>query len=315
MIGGVRIGAGITINQNGVISVASGGSSVTVVNVLTSTSATDALSAAQGKVLKGLIDAIPPPPTWSTLAGKPAIPTVVNALTSTSTTHALSAAQGKILDDKITALGSGGSSIIVEDSLSSRSRTNALSAEKGRVLNDMIGAIKAVKSPDNSVLNIVKMTQGAYNALANQGCHHPLCNPMTLNFGSAAVTGLKIGAAGVARLMAGTNQIWPSLPFGSLRPATFTPHTPKAGDTIRYTQLLSIDASSTPHTGDYIPYTITGVGSSDISIARNGFALLELASANNWALKLDLPTTASAAGKTITISWGGFTGTSSIRVT
>ena len=68
-----KIGSGITIT-NGVISVASsggGGSSVNVVNALTSTSATDALSANQGKVLKGLIDAIPPPPTWSTLTGKP----------------------------------------------------------------------------------------------------------------------------------------------------------------------------------------------------------------------------------------------------
>ena len=158
------------------------------------------------------------------------------------------------------------------------------------------------------------MTQGAYNALANQGCHHPLCNPMTLNFGSATVTGLKIGAAGVARLMAGTNQIWPSLPFGSLLPATFTPSSPKAGDTIQYKQLLSIDPSSTPHTGDYIQYSISGVGSSDIGIARNSFAILALEPGNNWVLRLDIPTTASAAGKTITITWSGF-GAKSIRVT
>lgn len=58
----------------------------TVVNNLTSTSTTSALSAYQGKVLKGLID------TTSV-----AIPDVINNLTSTSTTNALSAYQGKIL--------------------------------------------------------------------------------------------------------------------------------------------------------------------------------------------------------------------------
>jgi len=64
-----------------------GGSSVTVINSLTSTSTTNALSAAQGKVLKDTIDALPAPVT------------VENVLNSTSTTNALSAAQGKALMD------------------------------------------------------------------------------------------------------------------------------------------------------------------------------------------------------------------------
>lgn len=64
-------------------------SSVTVENLLTSTSTTNALSAAQGKALKAAIDAIPAPTTPVT---------VVDALNSNSTTSALSAAQGKALE-------------------------------------------------------------------------------------------------------------------------------------------------------------------------------------------------------------------------
>jgi len=72
-------------------------SSVTVENVLTSTSTTSALSANQGKVLKAAIDAIPAPTTPIT---------VVDALNSNSTTSALSAAQGKALEDTKAPLAS-----------------------------------------------------------------------------------------------------------------------------------------------------------------------------------------------------------------
>jgi hypothetical protein len=67
-------------------------SSVTVENLLTSTSTTNALSANQGKALKAAIDAIPAPTTPVT---------VVDALNSNSTTSALSAAQGKALNDAL----------------------------------------------------------------------------------------------------------------------------------------------------------------------------------------------------------------------
>ena len=61
-----------------------------VVDTLTSTSTTSALSAKQGKELKALVD------------GKTSV-TVINSLTSTSTTNALSAKQGKVLNDKLSA--------------------------------------------------------------------------------------------------------------------------------------------------------------------------------------------------------------------
>ena len=65
-----------------------------VVDNLDSTSTTSALSANQGRVLKGLVD------------GKLAKSDVVNSLSNTSTTKALSAAQGKALNDRINGLGS-----------------------------------------------------------------------------------------------------------------------------------------------------------------------------------------------------------------
>ena len=65
-----------------------------VVDNLDSTSTTSALSANQGRVLKGLVD------------GKLSKADVVNSLSDASTTKALSAAQGKALNDKISALGS-----------------------------------------------------------------------------------------------------------------------------------------------------------------------------------------------------------------
>ena len=65
-----------------------------VVDNLDSTSTTSALSANQGRVLKGLVD------------GKLAKSDVVNSLSDTSTTKALSAAQGKALNDKVSAIGS-----------------------------------------------------------------------------------------------------------------------------------------------------------------------------------------------------------------
>ena len=93
------------------------GSKVDVVDKLEETnSGTDALSAKQGWVLKGLI------------------PSVEDSLTSTSTTSALSAKQGK----ELKALVDGKTSVTVINSLTSTSTTNALSAKQGKVLNDKI---------------------------------------------------------------------------------------------------------------------------------------------------------------------------------
>lgn len=90
---------------------------ITIENVLTSTSATNALSANQGKVLNDKISAIK-------------VPGIVDNLNSTSTTNALSANQGKILNDKINALNIPS----VVDNLTSTSTTSALSANQGKVL-------------------------------------------------------------------------------------------------------------------------------------------------------------------------------------
>lgn len=79
----------------------------TVTNSLTSTSTTSALSAAQGKVLKDSLDDLAPVASsgsYTDLTGKPTIPSVINTLTSTLTASALSAYQGKVLKGLIDAL-------------------------------------------------------------------------------------------------------------------------------------------------------------------------------------------------------------------
>lgn len=56
VLGGVKVGSGLAIDANGVLSAT--GTDVDIINNLTSDRADAALAAAQGKVLKGLIDAL-----------------------------------------------------------------------------------------------------------------------------------------------------------------------------------------------------------------------------------------------------------------
>ena len=56
VLGGVKVGSGLAIDENGVLSAT--GTDVDIINNLTSDRADAALAAAQGKVLKGLIDAL-----------------------------------------------------------------------------------------------------------------------------------------------------------------------------------------------------------------------------------------------------------------
>lgn len=98
------------------LSTEGGVASITVENVLTSTSTTNALSAAQGKVLNDALATKVPKDGNKVLSevnftsalknkldGLKNV-TVENILTSTSTANALSSAQGKALNDKIAAL-------------------------------------------------------------------------------------------------------------------------------------------------------------------------------------------------------------------
>lgn len=94
---------------------------VGIVDNLTSTSNTAALSANQGRVLNGLI-------TSNKV-------TVENVLTSTSAVNALSANQGRILNGLITS-----NKVSVVNNLTSTSTTAALSAAQGRQLKSLIDA-------------------------------------------------------------------------------------------------------------------------------------------------------------------------------
>lgn len=58
VLGGIKVGANLNITADGVLNATGGGTSVGVVDNLTSISTTDALSANQGRILKSLIDAI-----------------------------------------------------------------------------------------------------------------------------------------------------------------------------------------------------------------------------------------------------------------
>ncbi len=109
----------------GLMDAASGGNAVVVEDSLTSTSANNALSANQGRVLNGKI------------------PSIVDSLTSDSTTSALSAKQGKELKALIDAKpsGGGGSSVTVIDNLESTSTTAALSANQGKVIGDKLNGL------------------------------------------------------------------------------------------------------------------------------------------------------------------------------
>jgi hypothetical protein len=89
-----------------------------IINVLNSSETAKPLSAAQGKVLKDLIDT-----KTNTV--------VVDNLNSTNGTNALSAAQGKVLKDLVDTK----TNTVVVDNLSSTSSTSALSANQGRLLD------------------------------------------------------------------------------------------------------------------------------------------------------------------------------------
>lgn len=121
--------------------------SVGVLNVLDSMSEVSALSAKQGKVLKDSIDGI-------------TSITVVDNLASNSTTSALSAKQGKVLSDAITSAVS----TVVVDSLSSNSETSALSAKQGKALKDLVDTKTSV-----AVLDVLNSDSATSALSARQG--------------------------------------------------------------------------------------------------------------------------------------------------
>ena len=123
--------------------------SINVINSLTSDSVVGALSAAQGKALKTLVDT-------KTSVG------VLNVLDSMSEVSALSAKQGKVLKDSIDGI----TSITVVDNLASNSTTSALSANQGRVLGVAIG-----NKLDASLYN--EYYKGVYSTSGALSIAHP----------------------------------------------------------------------------------------------------------------------------------------------
>ncbi len=150
---------------NGVAFEVSPPSALTVINNLTSTSTTAALSAAQGKALNTLADA-----NAAGVADRVRFTDVVDNLTSAATDKPLSANQGKALKAIIDGLNADGhvqtvawdaalrtitvtaedgtqnafvipdEVIAVEANLASTDDTKALAASQGKILNDKISA-------------------------------------------------------------------------------------------------------------------------------------------------------------------------------
>lgn len=137
----------------------------TVINTLESDSATDALSAAQGKALKASIDAIH--------------------------THANKAELDKIIEGKVEAwdakaegthkhkLADISDMFVVENILTSESVSNALSAAQGKALNDRLIVVETAKHEHANKGELDKVTDGkvaAWDAKAEANHTHELAD-------------------------------------------------------------------------------------------------------------------------------------------
>lgn len=228
--GSYKAGLGDIINDLyvRVAAAGSGGGSTTVEDALTSVSATNALSANQGRVLNNKIPAVEDLLTSTSTATaltanqgrvlNNKIPAVENVLTSVTTTTALSAAQGKVLNDKIptvenvltsvtttTALSAAQGKVLndkipaVDNSLASASTTNALAAAQGKALNDKLvapAAGRTITVSDNAVLTDVTTTIRANSASA---IVITIPNDSTVAWaGDALLSAIQLGAGAVS---------------------------------------------------------------------------------------------------------------------
>ena len=181
-LGGVKIGNNLIITEDGTLS-AIGGIGITVVDNLTSTSAIDALSANQGRVLNGKITAldtnignmqqdiiniednmittIQKNGTTLPISNKTVnitVPTKTSDLTNNSnfvadsnyvhTDNNFTTA----LKNKLDGIANGATKVIVENNLTSSSIDNALSANQGRNLD--INKVTRIYASDSDIDNI-----------------------------------------------------------------------------------------------------------------------------------------------------------------
>lgn len=181
-LGGVKIGNNLIITEDGTLS-AIGGIGITVVDDLTSTSAIDALSANQGRVLNGKITAldtnigdmqqdiiniednmittIQKNGTTLPISNKTVnitVPTKTSDLTNNSnfvadsnyvhTDNNFTTA----LKNKLDGIANGATKVIVENNLTSSSIDNALSANQGRNLD--INKVTRIYVSDSDIDNI-----------------------------------------------------------------------------------------------------------------------------------------------------------------
>ena len=181
-LGGIKIGNNLIITEDGTLS-AIGGIGITVVDNLTSTSAIDALSANQGRVLNdkiaaldtniediqqdiiniedNMITTIQKNGTTLPISNKTVnitVPTKTSELTNNSNFVADSSYVHTdnnfttALKNKLNGIASGATKVVVEDNLTSSSATNALSANQGRNLNT--NKVTRIQVSDSDIDNI-----------------------------------------------------------------------------------------------------------------------------------------------------------------
>jgi hypothetical protein len=183
------------------------GNGTVIVDNLTTSSATSALSASQGVAIKVITDGLKP----------------LNLLTSTDTTKNLSAAQGKVLNDKFTPI----------DNLTSTDGAKTLSAAQGKILNDFIVDLQTLGTQLTATgtdtltgftaedVASLTLTKGkwvvfgsiAMNQTANEGVSEYICGVITTNPTAYTTQDIFVSSAGsVLCRMAGGEDLAVSTP-------------------------------------------------------------------------------------------------------
>ena len=137
----------------------------TVINTLESDSATDALSAAQGKALKASIDAI------HTHANKDELDKIIEGKVEAWDAKAEGTHKHKLADIS--------DMFVVENILTSESVSNALSAAQGKALNDRLVVVETAKHEHANKGELDKVTDGkvaAWDAKAEANHTHELAD-------------------------------------------------------------------------------------------------------------------------------------------
>lgn len=169
---------------------------IDVINNLTSTSTTNALSANQGKVLNETIDGVSHSVSdLSTTVSN----LVVDNLTTNDGTKALSAKQGKILNETIDDVShsvydlTNRVSNLVVDNLTTNDGTKALSAKQGKIIYDNLGKVVNSTNIVPSYTSGIIHTDGTFEQFGSYSYYAPIelqpLQRIVINYGNQIYLG------------------------------------------------------------------------------------------------------------------------------